>query len=97
MGITIDMQDDIEQTKTRSDAPMCAANPEAVAVLKSMVNRSVQSVLSYDSAIVVDCEDGVVTLRGFYANSKDRQKALRVALTNPCVERVVNRASLLSI
>jgi len=80
--------------KTISDAStMLGAHPETSAVIKSMLNREIQSVIGYRSAISVDCRNGVVTLRGFFANKKDKNNALRKAISNPCVRKVINEAN----
>lgn len=83
-----------EEIVTDIEDSECCAHPESVAVIKSMVNRNIQSVIGYSSSITVDCHDGVVTLSGNFANAKDRNNALRVAISNPCVRKVVNEARL---
>lgn len=61
------------------------------AVIKSMLNRSIQSVIGYSSWITVDCEDAVVTLNGHFDNLKDKNSALRVALNSPCIRKVIDK------
>jgi len=73
---------------------VCSANADSVAVIKSMVNRRIQSVIGYRSSIVVECSDNVVTLNGHFASQQDKQRALRAAITNPCVSGVVNNATV---
>lgn len=83
----------MQQNKV-TEEPMCNTSPDSVAVVKSMVNRSIQSEISYRSSITVECDNGVVTLRGIFANAKDKNSALRAAISNPCVGKVINEASL---
>jgi len=66
--------------------------PDSNAVIRSMLNREIQAVIGYRSSIRVDCADGVVTLSGFFANKNDLNRALRKAISHPCVCKVVNNA-----
>jgi len=72
---------------------LLATSPESSAVLKSMLNREIQSAIGYRSAISVECENGVVTINGYFANKNDQNKALRKAIANPGVCKVINNAS----
>jgi len=90
---TLDSQQEDNNTGDIPEGSFCSADPDSVAVIKSMVNRTVQSVIGYSSSISVECNDGVVTLRGHFASDKDRNNALRVAISNPCVRKVVNEAT----
>lgn len=69
------------------------AYPDSSAVLKSMLNREIQSAIGYRSAISVDCKNGVVTLNGYFANKNDKNKALHKAITNPGVCKVINNTN----
>jgi len=60
------------------------------AVIRSMVNRKVQSVIGYGSAIKVACNNGVVELSGHFDSDKDRNNALRVAIGIHCVGKVID-------
>lgn len=62
-------------------------------VLRSMLNREIQSSIGYRSSISVECEDGVVTLSGYFANRNDKHTALRKAIAIPGVCRIVNNAN----
>lgn len=68
-------------------------HPDSNAVIRSMLNREIQSVIGYRSSIQVECNNGVVTLTGYFANKNDQNRALRKAISNPCVSRVVNNAN----
>jgi len=70
-----------------------SAHPETSAVLKSMLNREIQASIGYRSAITVECKNGVVTLSGYFANRNDKHKALRKAIANPGVCKVINNAN----
>ena len=68
-------------------------HPDTNAVIRSMLNREIQSVIGYRSSIQVECDNGVVTLSGYFANKNDQNRALRKAISNPCVSKVINNAS----
>lgn len=72
---------------------ICSAHPESTAVVKSMVNRRIQAAIGYSSVVTIECNDGVVTLFGHFATVKDKNNALRVAISNPCVRKVINETN----
>jgi len=82
----------INESITNANA-MLGAHPETSAVLRSMLNREIQSAIGYRSTIIVDCKNGVVTLSGYFANKNDKNKALRKAISNPGVSKVINNAN----
>jgi len=62
-------------------------------VLRSMLNREIQSSIGYRSSINVACDEGVVTLTGYFANRNDKHTALRKAIAIPGVSKVINNAN----
>ncbi len=74
----------INQSITNANA-FVGVYPETNAVLNSMLNREIQSSIGYRSSINVECENGVVTLTGYFANRNDKHTALRKAIANPGV------------
>ena len=64
----------INQSITNANA-FVGVYPETSAVLKSMLNREIQSSIGYRSSITVECENGVVTLTGYFANRNDKHSA----------------------
>jgi len=80
--------------KSITDATtMLGTHPGTSAVLRSMLNREIQSAIGYRSSISVECKNGIVTLSGYFANKNDKNKALRKAIANPGVCKVVNNAN----
>lgn len=68
-------------------------HPATTSVLRSMLNREIQSAIGYRSSISVECDDGVVTLSGYFANRNDKHTALRKAIVIPGVSKVINNAN----
>lgn len=85
----------IEQiNKSITDATtLLGTRPGTSAVLRSMLNREIQSAIGYRSTISVECKNGIVTLSGFFANKNDKNKALLKAIANPGVCKIVNNAN----
>lgn len=83
-----------DQNNRAIEDKVCGSNADAVAVIRSMVNRRIQAAIGYRSLIVVECKDGIVTLNGHFSSLQDKQRALRAAITNPCVSGVVNNATI---
>lgn len=83
-----------QATTTKPDnktkASICSDHPQSRAVIKSMLNRRIQQSIGYNSSITVECEDAVVTLHGYFASAKDKNNALRAAISNPCIRKVVD-------
>jgi len=73
--------------------PTVDACTEASTVLRSMLNREIQSAIGYRSSIHVECINGVVILSGYFANKNDKHTALRKAISNPGVYKVINNAN----
>jgi len=80
--------------KSITDATaMLTTDPKTNAVLKSMLNREIQAAIGYRSAISVEYTNGIVKLTGYFANKNDKYKALRKAIANPGVCKVINNAN----
>lgn len=72
---------------------MLGIHPDTSAVIRSMLNREIQSAIGYRSSISVECKNGIVTLSGYFANKTDKNNALRKAIVNPGVCKVINNAN----
>jgi len=58
-----------------------------------LINESITNASAMLGAHPVDCKNGVVTLSGYFANKNDKNKALRKAIANPGVSKVINNAN----
>lgn len=80
------------QSATDANA-IIGPHPATTSVLRSMLNREIQSAIGYRSSISVECTDGIVTLSGYFANRNDKHTALRKVIVIPGVSKVINNAN----
>jgi len=78
---------------TTQSASMHAAHPESSEFIGKLLNREIQLSIGHRSAISVECNNGVVTLNGYFANKHDRNTALHAAIINSSVSKVINNAN----